>query len=403
MNIYEVKYALQNFRKRKLRSGLTILSILIGITAIFALLSFGIGIQRYVDTVADEAGRDKLFVQAKGIGAPGTDENFFLSKDDVDFVSKIKGVDEIVGMYFKAGEIKLDDQKKFYYVMGVDTSNLNFIEESFAVDVISGRRLKKGDIGKAVLGYNYQLKDKIFKNPVRLGDKIEINSKKFEVVGFHGEIGNPQDDANVFVTKEAFEIMYPESKNKFGFIMISAQKGVIPSDLAISIETRLRKHKNQDEGKEDFFVQTFEDALATFTTIINVINGMLLLIALVSLVVAFVNIMNTMYTAIIERTKEIGVMKAIGAKNSDILIIFVVEAGLIGLIGGLLGVFLGYIISSIGGSIAAASGFALLKPAYPISLIIGCLFFSLLVGTAAGFFPARRASKLKPVDALRYE
>ena len=403
MNIYEIKYALQNFRKRKLRSGLTILSILIGITAIFALLSFGIGIQRYVDTVADEAGRDKLFVQAKGIGAPGTDENFFLSKDDVDFVGKIKGVNEIVGMYFKAGEIKFDEQKKFYFVIGVDTGNIDFIEESFAVDVISGRRLKKGDADKAVLGYNYQLKDKIFKNPIRLGDKIEINSKKFEVVGFHDEIGNPQDDANVFVTKEAFEMFYPDSKDKFSFIMISSQRGIAPSDLAISIEDKLRKHKDQDKGKEDFFVQTFEDALATFTTVINVINGMLLLIALVSLVVAFVNIMNTMYTAILERTKEIGVMKAIGAKNSDILIIFVVEAGLIGLIGGLLGVLLGYIISSIGGSIAAASGFALLKPAYPLALIIGCLFFSLLVGAAAGFFPARRASKLKPVDALRYE
>ena len=403
MNIYEIKYALQNFRKRKLRSGLTILSILIGITAIFALLSFGIGIQRYVDTVADEAGRDKLFVQAKGIGAPGTDENFFLSKDDVDFVSKIKGVDDIVGMYFKAGEIKFDDQKKFYFVVGVDTGKIDFIEESFAVDVINGRRLKKGDNDKVVLGYNYQFKDKIFKNPVRLGDKIEINSRKFEVVGFHDEIGNPQDDANVFITKEAFEIIYPDSKDEFGFIMISAQKGVAPSDLAVLIEDKLRKHKNQDEGKEDFFVQTFEDALATFTTVINVINGMLLLIALVSLVVAFVNIMNTMYTAILERTKEIGVMKAIGAKNSDILIIFVVEAGLIGLIGGLLGVLLGYVISSIGGSIAAASGFALLKPAYPIALVIGCLFFSFLVGAAAGFFPARRASKLKPVDALRYE
>ena len=113
MNIYEIKYALQNFRKRKLRSGLTILSILIGITAIFSLLSFGIGIQRYIDTLADQAGRDKLFIQAKGIGAPGTDENFFLAKNDVDFVSKIKGVDEIVGMYFRAGEIKFDEQKKF--------------------------------------------------------------------------------------------------------------------------------------------------------------------------------------------------------------------------------------------------------------------------------------------------
>src|SRR3989338_1918437 len=403
MNIYEIRYAVQNLGKRKLRSSLTILSILIGITSIFALLSFGIGIQKYVDDLADEAGRDKLFIQAKGVGAPGTDENFFLAKEDVEFVEKMNGVNEIAGIYFKAAEIKFDDQKRFYFLMADVVDKLDFLEEAFSVKVISGRRLKEGDLDKAVLGYNYQFEDKIFKKAIRLGDKIEINGNRYEVIGFKEEIGNPQDDTNVYITVESFEQLFPDRKDKFSFVIMSAQKGVNPSDLADRVEERLRKFKDQEEGKESFFVQTFDDALATFTTIINVINGMLVLIALVSVVVAFVNIMNTMYTSILERTKEIGVMKAIGAKNSDILLVFIVEAGLIGLVGGALGVLLGYIISSIGGSIAAASGFALLKPAYPISLIIGCLIFSLLVGAAAGFFPARRASKLKPVDALRYE
>ncbi|MBI4451833.1 ABC transporter permease [Candidatus Woesearchaeota archaeon] len=403
MNIYEIKYAFQNLRKRKLRSGLTILSILIGITAIFALLSFGIGIQRYVDTLADEAGRDKLFIQGKGIGAPGTDENFFLAKEDVDFVSKIKGVNEILGMYFKVVEVKFNDQKRFLFVSGTDTSKIGFMEESFSIKVIKGRKLKEVDSDKVALGYNFQFPDKVFRKTVRLGDKIELNGNRYEAVGFYEEVGNPQDDTNLYLTDKSFEALFPDSKDKFGFVILSSQKEVKPSELAERIEEKLRKFKNEEKGKETFFVQTFEDALATFTTIINVINGMLVLIALVSLVVAFVNIMNTMYTSIIERTKEIGVMKAIGAKNSDILIIFVVEAGLIGLIGGLLGVLLGYIISSIGGNIAAASGFALLKPAYPLFLIVGCLIFSFLVGAAAGYLPARRASKLKPVDALRYE
>lgn len=403
MNIYEIKYALHNFRRRKLRSGLTILSILIGITAIFALLSFGIGIQKYVDELADESGRDKLFIQAKGIGAPGTDENFFLAKGDIDFVSKIKGVNEITGMYFKTGEIKFDGQKKYSFVMGVDIDSMQFVEETFSIKVIKGRQLKNGDAGKAVLGYNYQAKDKFFSNPVKLGDKIEINGNRFEVIGFYEEVGNPQDDTNIYITDKSFELLFPDSKDKFGFVMMSAQKGVIPSELAERVEERLRKFKDQEKGKEKFFVQTFEDALATFTTIINVINGMLILIAFISLIVAFVNIMNTMYTAILERTKEIGVMKAIGARNGDILAVFVVEAGLIGLIGGILGVLLGYIVASTGGSIAAASGFALLKPAYPLALIIGCILFSFFVGAAAGYLPARSASKLKPVDALRYE
>src|SRR3989338_7994044 len=138
MNIHEIKYSLQNLRKRKLRSFLTILSILIGITAIFALLSFGIGIQRYVDNIADQSGRNKLFIQAKGIGAPGTDANFFLSKDDVNFVRKMKGVDKITGMYMRAGEVVFKDQKKYPFLMGLETEEMDFIEETFATEAVKG-------------------------------------------------------------------------------------------------------------------------------------------------------------------------------------------------------------------------------------------------------------------------
>ena len=96
-------------------------------------------------------------------------------------------------------------------------------------------------------------------------------------------------------------------------------------------------------------------------------------------------------------------MKAVGAKNNDILFIFMFESGFLGLIGGIAGVIVGYIVASIGGATAAANGFALLKPEFPVLLIVGCLLFSLIVGATAGYFPARRASRLKPVDALRYE
>lgn len=399
----EIIYSLQSVRKRKVRTSLTILSILIGIAAIFALWSFGSGLESYIKEVAEESGQNKIFIQARSTGAPGTDESFFLSKDDVDFVRKMKGVDEIAGMYFSAGEIEVDDVKKYYYLMGIDTDKIDFIEETFAASIIKGRRLKDGDLDKAVLGYNYQLDDKIFEKGVKLGDKISINGKTFEVVGFYDEVGNPQDDANMFITKEAFEQIYPDKKDTYGFVILSSQNDVNPGEVAERIEDRLRKFKNQEEGKEDFFVQTFEDAIATFTTVIAVIRGVLLLIALVSIVVAFVNIMNTMYTAIIERTKEIGVMKAVGARNSDILFIFMFESGFLGLVGGIFGVLFGYVIASIGGALAAANGFALLKPKFSLMLVIGCLLFSFLVGACAGFFPARRASRLKPVDALRYE
>ena len=403
MKIDEIKYPLKNIWKRKLRSSLTVLSILIGIASIFALVSFGLGIKDYVNTVADQAGRDKLFIQAKGIGAPGTDENFFISDKDIDFVKKIKGVKEAVGLYMGAGEVNFDRQIKYNFIIGFDPDKREFIESGMNLDVIKGRALKKGDASKVFLGYNYQLDDKIFKKGLKAGDKIELNKNLFEIVGFYSEVGNPQDDAQIYITDKEFEALFPSKKNKFGFVLAQSEKGILTKGLAEKIQEKLRKFKGQEEGKEDFFVQTFEDALATFGVVINVINGVLFLIALISLIVASVNIMNTMYTAVLERTKEIGVMKAIGATNEEILLIFVFESGFLGFLGGLIGVIIGYAISVTGGDIAAASGYALLKPIFPWYLIMGCLLFATLVGTGAGLLPARQASRQMPVDALRYE
>jgi putative ABC transport system permease protein len=137
--------------------------------------------------------------------------------------------------------------------------------------------------------------------------------------------------------------------------------------------------------------------------VLNVLSGILILVALISVAVAFVNTMNTMYTAVLERTREIGIMKAIGARNENILFIFVFESALLGFVGGVAGIMLGYLISSFGGAVAVAAGYSLLQPAFPWYLIVGCLLFAFIVGILSGLLPAMKASKLDPVEALRYE
>jgi putative ABC transport system permease protein len=289
------------------------------------------------------------------------------------------------------------------FIVGIDMEEIDFVLEAFTVDIMKGRQLKKGETTKVTLGHNYQFPDKIFKKPIKLGDKIEINGNKVEVVGFYEEVGNPQDDSNVYFTYAGFEAIFPDNKDQFGYVMLSADKTIDPEKLADKIKEKLRKFKDEDEGKETFFVQTFADILETFGLIINILNGVLFLIALISVLVASVNIMNTMYTAVLERTKEIGIMKAVGAKNSSILSIFIIESGILGLLGGFIGVILGYIIAKLGGGAAAAAGYGLLQPIFPWFLTVGCLLFSFFVGAFSGLMPARAASKLKPVDALRYE
>ena len=403
MKLDEIRYTLRNLRQKKLRSFLTILSILIGITAIYAIVSFGLGIQNYMDVLAEEAGVDLLYVMSKGVGAPGTDDAFYLTKDEVDFVGKIKGVEEFSGMYISVGEIEHKKEKKFFFVMGLDMDKIDFVLKAFTVDIAKGRQLKKGETGKVALGYLYQFENKLFKKAIKLGDKIELNGNKVEVVGFYEEIGNAQDDSNVYLTFKGFEDIFPDGIDEFGYVMLKAGNKVDPGKLADKIKDKLRKYKNQDKGKETFYVQTFEDLMETFGMIINILNGILFLIAFISLIVAAVNIMNTMYTSVIERTKEMGIMKSIGAPNRDILTIFIIESGLLGMFGGIVGVTLGYVIAKIGGIMASSAGYAMLQPFFPAYLTIGCILFAFIVGAGSGVMPAIQASRLKPVDALRYE
>ncbi len=399
-----VRYSLKNLMTRKLRSFLSVLSILIGIMAIFALTSFGQGIKSYIDVLAKEQGTDKLLMQPKGTFAPSSSATMGFTQDDLDFVKKINGVEEAAGIEVESVKIKFKEyREKYVYAAGLSTDpkELKLIKDTLTVKTAEGRDLKKGDIYKVMLGYNYLVPGKLFKRALSVGDTVEINDISFEVVGFFEEIGNPSDDSQVYLTKEGMSAVFGD-KNYYE-VIIQASPDQNPSDLADKIQERFRKHRNQKEGQEDFYVQTFEEVVKTFTSIIDIFNAILIMIALVSVLVASVNIMNTMYTAVLERTREIGVMKSIGASNEFILAIFVLESGFLGLIGGIFGVILGYVVAQIGGLIAKLAGLGMLRPAFPIWLTAGCLVFAFVVGTVSGYLPAKQASKLKPVDALRYE
>jgi putative ABC transport system permease protein len=401
-----LKYSISNLWNRKMRSFLTILSILIGITAIYALISFGQGINRYMNDFAQEMGSDKVMMMPGGglTSAPGT-SNILFTEDDLEFVKKINGVSEITGMMIDSGKITFKDFKEKYpYVIGLSTksSEKKLIEEMFGgIQIMKGRALKKSDVLKATLGYSYTIPNKMFKKAISVGDKIEINDIKVVVVGFYEEIGNPGDDSNVYLSREGFEEIL--DIDEFEYIYLRVAPNQDPSKIAERVNEKFRKRRGQKDGEEDFTIQTFEDVMATFTNMINILNGILVLIALISLVVAAVNITNTMYTSVLERTREIGVMKAIGSRNSQILKIFVIESGILGLLGGALGILLGYGIAKMGQAAARAAGLSFLSPYFPIWLTIGCLMFAFSVGAGSGLLPAIQASKQEPVEALRYE
>lgn len=397
-----IKYSLNHIFHRKARSLLTIFSILVGITSIFIFVSFGQGLFDYVNELKSSSGADKLMVMPKGIGAPGLDTTFFLTEEDISAVKKATGVYQATGLYSKPAEVVKSNVKKYVFLISYDPDDSKLIKEIFSVKLEEGRDLRNGDDSKAILGHNYRLKDKTFPNVLTLNDNLEVQGEKVRVVGFFQEIGNPQDDSNIYITNDYFEKLYPNSSKKYNQILARVDSSNI-QNVIINIESELRKSRNLKEGKEDFFVASFEELLEQFTQALDYIVYFVIFIALISVMVSAVNTANTTITSVIERIKEIGIMKAIGAQNNEIFMIFVFESGFLGLIAGVFGILLGLTVTSIAKVFLEVQGWGFLSPHYSWQLFLGCVLFASLTGAISGVIPAWRASKIRPVRALRYE
>ena len=236
-----------------------------------------------------------------------------------------------------------------------------------------------------------------FDKEIRVNNKITVKGQDFRVVGIMERLGSAEDRA-VFMTLDAARdiLNKPEEVN---IIMGKVKKGVNMEILRDKIERRLERVRNDDDTQ----TITPDEIQRQINQVLGVVRYVLLGIAAISILVGGIGIMNAMYTSVLERTKDIGVMKAIGSRNSSILILFLIESGAIGMIGGIIGILIGLGMAFGVGFIASASGIPLLLIKVNVWLIMFGLFFALIVGMVSGILPAIRASKLQPVDALHYE
>ncbi len=396
-----IKYSLKNLWKRKGRSFLTILSIFAGIATIFIFISFGLGLYNYIGEIASGSSADKVIIQAKGMSAPGLDTTFKLTDKDLEAIEKTLGVFEAVGSYTKAAEVKQDKKTIYTYLISIDPKKPIVLDLS-NIKVEVGRGLKSTDIGKVVLGYNYQIPNKIFPKSYEINEKIKVGGKDLDIIGFVESVGSPQDDAQIYVINDEVKELYSNESLSYGWIVARVDKSDI-NNIVDRIEKNLRKERNLEEGKEDFYVQSFQDLIDTYSGVLNIVIGFIIMIALISVVVSAINTTNTMVTSVLERTKEIGIMKAIGARDLEIFGLFLFESSFLGFVAGAIGVILGFIVTSITSLVLDSLGWGFLKPAYPMELFIGCILFAVLTGALSGAIPAYRAAKIRPADTLRYE
>lgn len=395
------KLSIKSIGKRRTRSWLTMIGIFIGIAAVVALVSLGEGLQGAINEEFDELGADKIFVSPAGsfFGAGGVAS---LAEDDIDVIRRARGVDSITSYILTTGQIQWDDENWWYFVMGMDATKeaQDLIDELYTIE--KGRWFRDGEKYKAVVGYDYA-NNPAFEDNLFIGDSFTINGQEFEVVGTIEQVGNSQDDRAVVIPMDVARDLF-DIPERLDSIIIKVKEGEDVDLVASAIEEEMRDDRDLDEGDEDFEVQTFLDLISGFLVILDIVTTVLVGIAAISLLIGAIGIMNTMYTAVLERTKEIGIMKAIGGTNNDILWMFLIESGMLGVAGGIVGILLGAGFASIAAYLAqTVGGFEYLQAHFPFWLIAGALIFSFVVGVGAGAFPARRAARKNPVDSLRYE
>jgi putative ABC transport system permease protein len=395
-------YSLRNLRRRGLRSWLTISGIFIAIATIFLLVGLSLGLSNAIDEQFKILGSDKFFIMPKGqAGAPGSGGAVELTREDVDVVNKVRGVKAT--SYLVAGNVKIEfnSQTRYYLVAAFPKENVNLFFEAGGLKIEDGKPVEKAKKMEVALGNLYKAGN-LFGKPIKVGNSLKLNDVEVKVISIFATVGNPSDDQNIYMFLDTYEEIFG-NMDRVDMIYVQIQPGENIEDVAALAKQKLAKFRNVKVDNPDFTILTPEELLASFGIILNIITAFLVGIAAISLVVGGIGIMNTMYTSVLERTKEIGTMKAIGARNSDILIIFLIESGMLGLVGGIIGIILGYAGGKLIEIIAQPYTGSILRVYFPWYVVLGTLAFSFFIGAISGFFPAYQASRLKPVDALRYE
>ncbi|MEM3455527.1 MAG: ABC transporter permease [Candidatus Micrarchaeia archaeon] len=393
--------AMRTFKHKPTRSWLTIIGIFVGIAAVVALVSLGQGLQNAINQQFDILGTNKITIypgkSSFGVlGAIGTSDR--LNDRDISAIQRVNGVEKAVGIMLTISETKYKDKPYYFITTGFDPNEIN-IYDFMGVQMTSGRELKSNDAYKVMVGYDFSTTE-VFEKPIKVGDKLEINGKDFTVIGVVSKIGNPGFDRRIYITKDTFMDVFKQEG--YPLILTLAKENANVTEVAENIKERLRKERGLEKGKETFTVMTSEQMRGVALRIIGLVQTIVIGIAAISLIVGGIGIMNTMYTSVLERTREIGIMKAVGARNRDIMMIFLIESGILGLVGGVIGTVVGIAIAYIVEKVATIYNIGLYIT-LDLVVIFGAILFSFIVGSLSGLLPALQAAKMKPAETLRYE
>lgn len=406
--------AIKSLLANKLRSALTMLGMIIGVSAVIILMSVGAGLQNMVTSTFEELGTNLLFIQPANPEAPGLAS---LSPGYATASLTMANAETIANLRTVTGAVPVNEN--FVKVVAGNEDFLAVIHGSnsgyqqlYGFKMAAGQFISEVHVARRdmVIVLGSKVAENLFDSSEPVGKQVKIRDKRFTVIGVMEPRGLSffgfSWDELVVTPITTFQARLFSQKTPGGEDAVQGVTAQIGSEWTLDeakreIEIVLRKYHRISAGdKDDFSVMSPEQLLGTFETITMALTVFLGLIGSVSLLVGGIGIMNIMLVSVTERTREIGLRKAIGAKRRDILLQFLLEAAMLSLSGGAIGLVYAWLVTQ-GISRLDLGGFTLTAVVSPLIVLVAILV-SVFIGLASGIYPAVRAARLNPIDALHY-
>ncbi len=395
------RLALESLYANKLRASLTMLGMIIGVGAVVLLVSIGNGAKRYITTQFEGIGTNLIMVQPgktdtkTGLGPPIGGAQRRLTLGDIQALEKLSyNLDSVAPVMFGSASVKTDNRTLNVQVLG---SNDQFTRV-ISVKVGQGRFFTKeeSDFNRRAIVLGYNVWKKLFDSDNALGKLVKVNETEHRVVGVTTKSGDKLgfniDDMIFIPTRSAMRIF---NEDRLFGIRARAKSKVGVQDAVDEVRRIL---KDRRQGKEEFTILTQDAMLGTLGTIMNMLTYVLGGIAMISMLVGGIGIMNIMLVSVTERTREIGVRRAVGARQQDVLRQFLAEALTLSVVGGMIGmvgsVAITFLVTWFATSFDMRAPWWIVLPAFGLSVLVGVGF---------GVWPARKASRMNPIEALRFE
>ena len=391
-----IESALADFKRNKVRTILTSLGIMIGVLSVVMLIALGLGLKNYIKGQFESMGANMImilpgsgFTGQGGIGGAGVVGGVEFDERDVNSLSRVSEIKYVVPLVMKSVSVTADGQEAFGYVMGVNEQAFKMFNTKALVGGFFSKGEASSRVKVAVIGYT--IAEKLFTDPKEaLNKTIRFSDQRYRVIGVAEKKGDREQDTAVYLPyRTTYGNINP--KKTFWAIYLGVEKETDVEIAKRKTEEILLKRYKED----DFSVTEQSEILSTVNQIFSIVNLVLIAIGSISLLVGGIGIMNIMYATVNERTKEVGIRRAVGATRRDILLQFLTESLMLSLFGGILGFVLSVVIVLV---------VRFFFPAAINALAVGVAFLvSSAIGVFFGVFPARRAANLPPIEAIRYE